>query len=300
MSITEQYIAEIQAFLDYLQFEKRYSINTVDAYQNDLEQFFAFLTSDFDSPAIPDILPTFVRTWLASLKSDDISSKSINRKASSLKSFFKYQLKIGKLDASPMVTVHSPKISKRLPEFVLEEDLSDLFNHVEFTDDWKGKTERIVLLLLYSTGMRVSELINVKEEDVNFAKAQIKVLGKGNKERIVPLAKDMLDSLKEYTSSKPAKTEGVENLFTNADGKALNRNGVYKSVHHYLSLITTIKKKSPHILRHSFATHLMNNGADLNSVKELLGHASLASTQVYTHNTIEKLKDIFKKAHPKA
>ena len=193
MSITKQYIAEIQAFLDYLQFEKRYSINTVEAYQNDLEQFFAFLTSDFDSPAIPDILPTFVRTWLASLKSDDISSKSINRKASSLKSFFKYQLKIGKLDASPMVTVHSPKISNRLPEFVLEEDLSDLFNHVEFTDDWKGKTERIVLLLLYSTGMRVSELINVKEGDVDFAKSQIKVLGKGNKERIVPLAKDMLD-----------------------------------------------------------------------------------------------------------
>ncbi len=300
MSITKQYYAELQAFLDYLQFEKRYSINTVEAYQNDLKQFFIFLTHQFDSPTIANILPTFVRTWLASLKSDDISSKSINRKASSLKSFFKYQLKIGKLEVSPMVTVHSPKISKRLPEFVLEEDLSDLFNHVEFKDNWKGKTERLVLLLFYSTGMRVSELINIKEGDVDYAKSQIKVLGKGNKERIVPLAKDMLDSMKEYMASKPIKKEGVNNLFTNTVGNALNRNGVYKFVHHYLSLITTIKKKSPHILRHSFATHLMNNGADLNSVKELLGHASLASTQVYTHNTIDKLKDIFKKAHPKA
>ena len=300
MSITKQYHPEIQSFLDYLQFEKRYSLHTIEAYRNDLEQFFLFLVDTFDSPEIVKILPTFIRTWLASLKSEDISSKSINRKASSLKSFFKYQMKMGKLDVSPMITVHTPKISKRLPEFVLEDDMQTLFNHVEFPDDWKGKTERLVLLLFYSTGMRLTELITIKEGDVDFSKSQIKVLGKGNKERFVPISTEMRDSLKEYVAEKSVQIEGITNLFTDEKGKALQQRKVYTFVNQYLSTITTIKKKSPHILRHSFATHLMNNGASLNAVKELLGHSSLASTQVYTHNTIDKLKDIFKKAHPKA
>lgn len=300
MSVIKQYHPEIQSFLDYLQFEKRYSIHTIEAYRNDLEQFFLFLADTFDSPEISKILPTFIRTWLASLKSDDISSKSINRKASSLKSFFKYQMKMGKLEVSPMVTVHTPKISKRLPEFVLEDDMQTLFYHVEFPDDWKGKTERLVLLLFYSTGMRLTELITIKEGDVDFSKSQIKVLGKGNKERIVPISAEMKDSLKEYVAEKSVVIEGITNLFTDEKGKALQQRKVYTFVNQYLSTITTIKKKSPHILRHSFATHLMNNGASLNAVKELLGHSSLASTQVYTHNTIDKLKDVFNKAHPKA
>ena len=296
MSITKQYHPEIQSFLDYLQFEKRYSLHTIEAYRNDLDQFFLFLIDSFDSPEISKILPTFIRTWLASLKSDDISSKSINRKASSLKSFFKYLMKMGKLEVSPMITVHTPKINKRLPEFVLEDDMQTLFNHVE----WKGKTERLVLLLFYSTGMRLTELITIKEVDVDYSKSQIKVLGKGNKERIVPISAEMRDSLKEYVAEKSVQIEGITNLFTDEKGKALQQRKVYTFVNQYLSTITTIKKKSPHILRHSFATHLMNNGASLNAVKELLGHSSLASTQVYTHNTIDKLKDIFKKAHPKA
>ena len=300
MSITKQYHPEIQSFLDYLQFEKRYSLHTIEAYRNDLEQFFLFLVDSFDSPEISKILPTFIRTWLASLKSDDISSKSINRKASSLKSFFKYLMKMGKLEVSPMITVHTPKISKRLPEFVLEDDMQTLFNHVEFPDDWKGRTERLVLLLFYSTGMRLTELITIKEGDVDYSKSQIKVLGKGNKERIVPISTEMRDSLKEYVAEKSVQIEGITNLFTDEKGKALQQRKVYTFVNQYLSTITTIKKKSPHILRHSFATHLMNNGASLNAVKELLGHSSLASTQVYTHNTIDKLKDVFKKAHPKA
>ena len=300
MSITKQYHPEIQSFLDYLQFEKRYSLHTIEAYRNDLEQFFLFLIDSFDSPEISKILPTFIRTWLASLKSDDISSKSINRKASSLKSFFKYLMKMGKLEVSPMITVHTPKISKRLPEFVLEDDMQTLFNHVEFPDDWKGRTERLVLLLFYSTGMRLTELITIKEGDVDYSKSQIKVLGKGNKERIVPISTEMRDSLKEYVAEKSVQIEGITNLFTDEKGKALQQRKVYTFVNQYLSTITTIKKKSPHILRHSFATHLMNNGASLNAVKELLGHSSLASTQVYTHNTIDKLKDVFKKAHPKA
>ncbi len=300
MSITKQYHPEIQSFLDYLQFEKRYSLHTIEAYRNDLEQFFLFLVDSFDSPEISKILPTFIRTWLASLKSDDISSKSINRKASSLKSFFKYLMKMGKLEVSPMITVHTPKINKRLPEFVLEDDMQTLFNHIEFPDDWKGKTERLVLLLFYSTGMRLTELITIKEGDVDYSKSQIKVLGKGNKERIVPISTEMRDSLKEYVAEKSVQIEGITNLFIDEKGKALQQRKVYTFVNQYLSTITTIKKKSPHILRHSFATHLMNNGASLNAVKELLGHSSLASTQVYTHNTIDKLKDIFKKAHPKA
>ena len=300
MSDTKQYYPEIQSFLDYLQFEKRYSDHTIEAYQNDLEQFFSFLINKFDTPSIPTILATFIRTWLASLKSDDITAKTINRKASALKSFFKYQMKIGVITASPMVTVSSPKISKRLPEFVLEGNLETLFTHVEFSDDWKGKTERLVLQLFYATGIRLSELVNIKEGDVDYSKSQVKVLGKGNKERIIPISNELAASLREYVSQKATTKEGVQNLFINENGKRLQQRSVYEFVHNYLSLVTTIKKRSPHILRHSFATHLMNNGADLNSVKELLGHASLASTQVYTHNSIEKLKDVFKKAHPKA
>ena len=300
MSRTHEQYPEIQTFLNYLQFEKRYSPHTLEAYQNDLEQFFTFLIHQFDAPSIPTIIATFIRTWLASLKSENISAKTINRKASSLKSFFKYQMRLGTIVASPMVTVSSPKVSKRLPEFVLEDNLDTLCNHVEFTEDWKGKTENLVLQLFYATGIRLSELINIKEGDVDYAKCQVKVMGKGGKERIIPLSKELLGKLKEYVSEKKVVVAGVNNLFINEKGKRLQQRNVYAFVHYYLSLVTTIKKKSPHILRHSFATHLMNNGAELNSVKELLGHASLASTQVYTHNSIDKLKDIFKKAHPKA
>lgn len=300
MSRTYEKYPEIQAFLDYLQYEKRYSLHTLEAYRNDLEQFFSFLVNQFDAPTIPTILATFIRTWLASLKSEGISAKTINRKASSLKSFFKYQMRLGTVAASPMVTVSSPKINKRLPEFVLEDNLETLFNHVEFSDDWKGKTESLVLQLFYATGIRLSELINIKEGDIDYSKSQIKVLGKGGKERIIPIPNELLVKLKGYVSQKEVVVADVNNLFINEKGKRLQQRNVYAFVHYYLSLVTTIKKKSPHILRHSFATHLMNNGAELNSVKELLGHASLASTQVYTHNSIDKLKDIFKKAHPKA
>jgi len=300
MSITHQKYPQLQLFLNHLQFEKRYSINTVEAYRNDLEQFFSFLIDSYDAPTLSEISGSFIRSWLASLKGDAISSKSINRKSSSLKSFFKYQLKLGSITTSPMITVITPKVKKRLPEFVLEENLDTLFNHLEFPDSWKGKTERLVLQVFYYTGLRLSELVNLKEGDVDYSNGHLKILGKGNKARNVPLSNDMLALLKEYTAQKPNRLEDVNNLFVNENGKRLQQRSVYTFVHHYLSMITTIKKRSPHILRHSFATHLMNNGADLNAVKELLGHASLASTQVYTHNNIEKLKDIFKKAHPKA
>jgi integrase/recombinase XerC len=289
----------IQSFLDYLRFEKRYSQHTLISYQNDLEQFFAFLTQ-YDNVAIEAITATYIRSWLAELKGENISAKSINRKISALKSFFKFMMRQGIIKQTPMTTVASPKINKRLPAFVEEKNTNTLFTYVEFGDDWKGKTEKLILSLFYNTGMRVSELINLKEKQVDEDYAQLKVLGKGNKERIIPISRELLAEIKNYVAQKPVKIEGVTEIFVNEKGKRLYPKYVYNTVKKYLSAVTTLEKKSPHILRHTFATHLMNNGADLNAVKELLGHSSLAATQVYTHNTIEKLKDIHKKAHPKA
>jgi len=292
--------SHIQSFLDYLRFEKRYSQHTLISYQNDLEQFFSFLYLQFNEVSINQITATYIRSWLAELKSENISAKSINRKISTLKSFFRFMMKQGLIKQTPMTTVVSPKISKRLPAFVEEKNTNTLFTYVEFSDDWKGKTERLILALFYNTGMRVSELINLKEKQVDEDYSQLKVLGKGNKERIIPVSKELLKELKDYVRQKPAKLEGIAEVFVNEKGKPLYPKYVYNAVKKYLSAVTTIEKKSPHILRHTFATHLMNNGADLNAVKELLGHSSLAATQIYTHNTIEKLKDVHKKAHPKA
>ncbi len=300
MSVHEVY-PQIKIFLDYLKFEKRYSQHTIISYQNDLEQFFSFLISQFDAPSIEKITASFVRSWLAELKGDEITAKSINRKISSLKSFFKHQLKNNLIEQTPMAIIVSPKISKRLPSFVEEKNIETLFNHVAFSDDWKGRTERLVLQLFYSTGMRLSELINLKEIQIDYSNQQIKVVGKGNKERIIPVAKELLNDLQSYiTEKQTAFKDQVPNVLVYEKGKQLHPRMVYSFVKQYLSQVTTIQKKSPHILRHSFATHLMNHGADLNAVKELLGHSSLAATQVYTHNTIEKLKEVFKKAHPKA
>lgn len=290
----------ITAFFDYLRYEKRYSPHTLIAYQNDVEQFFQFITSQFDEPEMEAISPSMVRSWLAELKEDAITSKTINRKISSLKSFFNYQLKNGLLVKTPMTTIIAPKVNKRLPMFVEQKNMDQLFQYLQFSDDWQGKTERLVILLFYSTGMRLSELIHLKESQIDESYQQIKVIGKGNKERIIPISSDLITQLKEYIHTKPLRIETVKNLFVTEKGMPLSSRKVYGFVKSKLSHVTTIQKKSPHILRHSFATHLMNNGADLNAVKELLGHSSLSATQIYTHNTIEKLKEVFKKAHPKA
>lgn len=287
----------IQTFLDHLRFEKRYSQHTLISYQTDLEQFFAYLSSQFDSPSVSEISPMFIRSWLAEMKEEGMESRSLNRKISALKSFFKYQLKNGVIAQSPMTTIVSPKLNKRLPVFVEERDIRTLFDHVEFSDGWKGRTEKLVMQLFYSTGMRLSELIGLKESQLDASLSQIKVLGKGNKERIIPVSQELVKALQDYIKDKPVA--GTK-LFQTEKGKSLQPRQVYAFVKQHLTAVTTIQKKSPHILRHSFATHLMNNGADLNAVKELLGHSSLAATQVYTHNTIEKLKEVFKKAHPKA
>ena len=301
MSITEY--SQIAPFLEYLQFEKRYSQHTIIAYQTDLEQFFEFLKQQYDEiPAIDQINSMFIKTWLAEIKrhQSDISAKSLNRKISTLKSFFKYQLRLGLIEKSPMGSIISPKMSKRLPVYVEEREMQTLFDVVEFPDTWQGRTERLVLQLFYQTGMRLSELIQLKESQIDLSGKQIKVLGKGNKERIIPVEQSFLFDLEKYIHDKKEILPEIKNLFVTNAGQPLQPRSVYAFVKQYLALVTTIQKKSPHILRHSFATHLMNNGADLNAVKELLGHSSLAATQIYTHNSIEKLKEVFNKAHPKA
>lgn len=292
----------MQRFLDYLKFQKRYSPHTITSYQNDLAGFFEFIELTFGKTDLPEIKAAFVRSWLAKLKEQGMESKSINRKISSLKSFFKYQLKEQGVVVSPMATIISPKLNKRLPQFVEKEDMDTLFSYVEFPDDWQGRTDRILLQLFYNTGIRQAELVSLKESQVDGSKKVIKVLGKGNKERIIPVSELLEELLKNYMSDKRKLFANFDQdvLLINAKGKPLYPKYVYNVVNKYLSMITTISKKSPHVLRHTFATHLMNNGADLNAVKELLGHSSLAATQIYTHNSIEKLKDIHKKAHPKA
>ena len=295
-------VKHITTFLDYLKFQKRYARHTITSYENDLTSFFDYLAIQFNESTIKNIKPAFVRSWLADLKSNDLTSKSINRKISALKTFFKYLIRQGELEVSPMTTIVSPKQNKRLPQFVDKRDTATLFTHVEFTDDWKGLTERMVLSLLYNTGMRQAELIGLKEDYIDYSKHTIKVLGKGNKERIIPVSESLIIEIKEYRRLKYETLEKQDKVFllVRENGVSLYPKWVYNCVKKYLSLVTTIDKKSPHILRHTFATHLSNNGADLNAVKELLGHSSLAATQIYTHNTIEKLKDIYKKAHPKA
>ncbi len=250
---------------------------------------------------LASIKAIFVRNWLASLKEAGRTAKTINRKISSLKSFFKFQLKKGIITASPMTTVVSPKISKRLPQYVEQQQMDTLFNHVEFPDTWEGSTHRLILELLYHTGMRRAELTGLKESQVDAGNSSLKVLGKGNKERIIPVSSSLMSRLQQYMADKRTHFEPVNTVFLLLTGKGtpLHDKYVYSVVKRYLSLVTTIDKKSPHILRHTFATHLTGNGADLNAVKELLGHSSLAATQVYTHNTIARLKDAHKKAHPK-
>lgn len=293
----------ILSFLEYLKFEKRYSPHTIRSYQDDLAFFFDFLSATFGEVQLQDIKSTFIRSWLAKQKEEGASSKTLNRRISSLRSFFKYQLRQEQIVVSPMTTIVTPKQSKRLPVFVEQKDTEVLFQHVAFPDNWEGLMNRMIMELLYCSGMRLSELISLKHTQVDTARGQLKILGKGNKERIVPLSDEMKIHINDYLKQKKEQFTGeivFEYLLVNEKGKKLYPKYVQAVVKRYLSLITTIEKKSPHVLRHTFATHLMNNGAELNAVKELLGHSSLAATQIYTHNTIEKLKDIHKKAHPKA
>ena len=292
----------IQSFIDYLKYEKRYSVHTLTSYQTDIIDFIDFLETQFGGVSLKEVTHTYVRSWLASIKDNGLASRSINRKISSLNSFFKYHLRTGTIEASPMVKVISPKAGKRLPVFVSEEDTRKLVEAINRSaDDWKSLNTKMLITIFYATGMRLSELINLREKQVDFSKSQVKVLGKGNKERIIPVSKEVVEMIKSYQQLKEkdfGKTD--DTLLVTEKGKKMYPRYAWLLVNQVLGQASTLDKKSPHVLRHTFATHLMNNGANLNAVKELLGHSSLASTQVYTHNTIEKLKDVYRKAHPKA
>jgi len=300
MPLTET--SPIQEFLNYLTFQKRYSQNTIISYQNDLTGFFDFTFLEYDIVSINEITAATVRTWLAYLKENKASSKTINRKISSLKAFFKYQLKLKNITVSPVASVSSLKVSRRLPSFIDQKDINTLLTHDFFPDTFEGKTNFLIFEILYQTGMRRNELINLKEKDVDKSSGTIKVLGKGNKERLIPANNDLLKMITEYISEKQNEFPGLSEtwLLINKKGKKLYPKYVYNIVKNNLGKVSTNQRKSPHILRHSFATHLTNNGAEINAIKELLGHSSLASTQIYAHNTIEKLKKVHKQAHPKS
>lgn len=292
----------ISIFISHLKFEKRYSQHTIIAYEGDLSEFSVFLLSTFGELPLSEVSYQHIRSWLAELKEGGLSSKSINRKISALKSFFKFHLKLGNIRSNPTTKVVTPKVNKRLPAFVKEEDLHQLTHALKMsTEDWKSLNGYMLVHLFYATGMRLSELINLKERQIDFSRRQVKVLGKGNKERSIPLASEILDSIQRYMDLKRKEfAEYAEELLVTEKGKKMYPKYAYLLVKKQLSQIPTLDKKSPHVLRHTFATHLVNKGAELNAVKELLGHASLAATQVYTHNTIEKLKEIYRNAHPKA
>lgn len=294
--------APLQEFLNYLSFQKRYSANTVISYQNDLSSFFDFTFSEYKIVEINEITSSIVRTWLASLKEKKYSSKSINRKISSLKAFFKYQLRLKTISTNPVSAISSLKVNKRVPSFVAEKDINVLLEHDFFPETFEGKTSFLIFEILYQTGIRRSELINLKEGNIDKSAGNIKVIGKGNKERIIPVTNDLLKMMESYVSEKQKEFKNlpIDNLLVSKKGLALNPKYIYNVVKNNLAKVSNSQRKSPHVLRHSFATHLTNNGAPINAVKELLGHSSLASTQIYTHATIERLKEVYKQAHPKS
>ena len=284
-----------EKFLHYLKHEKRYSVHTLLSYSTDLKQFTNFLSSEFSVKSIRKVNFQLVRSWIAKLLNENISARSVNRKITTLKTYFRFLLQENLIKQSPMQKIISPKTSKRLPVFVEQVKMEKLLNEIDFGVGFLAQRDRLILELFYFTGIRLSELINLKNKDINYSDSTILVLGKRKKERLIPLTSDILSKIKKLNSSNKSKY-----LFTTDKGKQISTKQVYRLVNKYLSMVTTLGKKSPHILRHTFATHMLNNGADINAIKELLGHANLSATQIYTHNTIEKLKTVYKQAHPRA
>lgn len=284
-------------FIKYLSSEKRFSEHTIKSYTTDLKQFTSFLLSEFQIiDEINEISFQIIRTWIASLLEKGINPRSVNRKISTLKTYFKFLIREGVLIENPITKVVAPKSKKRLPVFIEEDQIASLLNEVQFEEGFVGQRNKLIIELFYVTGIRLSELINIKISDVDFNNQSIKVLGKRNKERIIPLSSNVVNDLNIFIENNQQN----KYLFTNLEGNKLYNKLVYRLVNKYIGEISSVNKKSPHILRHTFATHMLNNGADINAIKELLGHANLSATQVYTHNTIEKLKTVYKQAHPRA
>lgn len=289
-----------ERFLAYIEFEKRYSPHTVVAYRNDLEQFSGYLLATYSISDIRDVTHPMIRSWLVHLMENKISPRSVNRKLTTLKSYYRFLIREGFVEQNPIRRIISPKSPKRLPAFIEQDKIARMFDSKGGDGGYVAMRDTLILEIFYATGMRLSELVNLKETDIDFHNDTIKVLGKRNKERLIPFSNKMAVLLKDYLREKE-KTFG-ENpvLFLTGKGVKVYPRLVYRVVKDSLAEVSTSAKRSPHVLRHTFATHMLNNGAELNAVKELLGHASLSATQVYTHNTIEKLKSIYKQAHPKA
>jgi len=291
----------IDSFLKYLQYEKRLSQHTLTSYRSDLSQAESFLNTEF-SYGLKDANYQALRTWLIHLVEQGLESKSVNRKIASLKSYYKFLLKREEIEKNPADKLKPLKTPKMLPSFVRESEMTILLDQITFPEGFVGVRDKLVLDFLYGTGVRLSELINLKEEDINFYQSHVKVLGKRNKERVIPIPAPLAEEVRKYIALKREQLfENFSNflIVTDEGGKAYPMM-IYRTVKAYLNMVTSSEKKSPHVLRHTFATHLLNKGADLNAVKDLLGHANLAATQVYTHNTLDKLKAVYKQAHPKA
>ncbi len=291
-----------ERFLQYLEHEKRFSKHTLTAYKSDLEQFLKFLDLTFEVKTPTEATHLQVRSWTVELLSQGRSTSSINRKLSTLKTFYRFLQKRDGLDHNPMLKVIVPKMGKKLPTIVRADELERLFDKQKFPEDFEGKRDQLLLELLYATGMRRAEALNVKLPDIDFQSRMLKVMGKGQKERLIPFGKGLSKLLEAYIEVREQTFGVLETtiLLLTRQGKPLYPKAAYNIVKKYLSTVSTVEKRSPHVLRHSFATHLSDNGADLNAIKALLGHANLAATQIYTHNSIEKLKKVYESAHPKA
>ena len=290
-----------EQFFQYISSEKRLSKNTNIGYQIDMNQFITFLDT-YSLTSATEVRHTHIRAWIVDMMQHEVSARTVNRKLSCLKTYFNFLQKRQFIVANPMAKVVAPKMSKRLPTTVPERNLELLFDQMEWGSGFLGVRDRAILELLYNTGMRRSELVSMKVSNIDFGSYRVKVLGKGNKERLIPFGKNLGDILRGYLEMRaqtfPANIK--HDLFLTKKGDALADSAVYQIVKKQLSFVTSQEKRSPHVLRHSFATHLSENGADLNAIKELLGHASLSATQIYTHNSVEKLKKVYEQAHPKS
>lgn len=291
----------VDSFLSYLKNEKRLSPHTSLAYEKDLRQFARFISDTFDTKFPEAASFREIRSWIVSLSNEKLANTSINRKIASLKAFYAFLLRKKMIDINPTLKIHSLKTPSRPPVFVSESGMNLLLDELTFAQDFPGRRDQMVLEMLYGTGLRLSELTSMKEKDLDLFDAKISVLGKRNKYRIIPIPAKLKLKLTSYLGKRISAFENPEDfLFLTDKGKKLYPVFVQRLVKKYLTLVSTQTKKSPHVLRHTFATHLLNKGADLNAIKELLGHSSLSATQIYTHNSIEQLKNIHKQAHPKA
>lgn len=292
----------VSYFLQHIKYEKRLSHHTVTAYECDLKQFSAFLLFqyEFKEPEKADF--QMIRSWIVALVDEKIENRSINRKIATLRTFYNFLLRHKAITTDPMLKIKALKTDKTLPKYVEEKPMENLLDDIEFSDDFSGLRDKLVLELLYGTGMRLAELIGLKITDLNLFNNTLVVLGKRNKQRIIPVNKSLVEAIKKYLTLRTDIIDDTTNtyLIVTDSGTQAYPMFIQRLVKKYLSLVTSLEQRSPHILRHTFATHLLNRGADLNAIKDLLGHTSLAATQVYTHNSIEKLKKVFKQAHPKA